>query len=350
MPTPVSQGVGLPAAPAPSLDGMASGGIIAFADEGEVKLDPEAEARLRQQYINAAQKQREAIDTSQLYAPRKEYLAKEAEDIARTREENKGQYLMDLGLGIAGGTGSLIPVAARSASAAGVAARERKESLRTREGQVSKGLADIAEGERLIQLGDIAAGNAMYKEGAERINKLEVAGIKPKDTNQAEAVKLYVDAQLAKGDKRDIRVIRAEAVKDYLTLVQASKFAQVGVGATNAATNQQTLMADIIEKANTEIINLLKPFGMSKESKIYKGLQEADAKNGTNTASQYQDDLIRKSIARRSQQNAASAGGGSSSSTSSAATAPAANPLVMDGFLFPDKKSLDAYKAKKAQG
>lgn len=33
-----------------------------------------------------------------------------------------------------------------------------------------------------------------------------------------------------------------------------------------------------------------------------------------------------------------------------ATTAPAANPLAMDGFVFPDKKSLDAYKAAKAKG
>jgi hypothetical protein len=31
-------------------------------------------------------------------------------------------------------------------------------------------------------------------------------------------------------------------------------------------------------------------------------------------------------------------------------TAPTANPLTMDGFVFPDKKSLDAYKAAKAKG
>jgi hypothetical protein len=262
-------------------------------------------------------------------------LAKEAEDIARTREENKGQYLMDLGLGIAGGTGSLIPVAARSASAAGVAARERKESLRTREGQLSKGLADIAEGERLIKLGDVAAGNAMYKEGAERINKVQVAGIKPKDTNQKDYANAYVAAAKAKGDKREEAIIYAEGTDKYVNAVQASRFAQVGVGATNAATNQQELMAGIIKDANTEIANLLKPFSMSKESRIYKGLQEADAKNGTNTASQYQDDLIKKSIARRSQQNAAPAGGGNTNASTNTGTG---NKPPPPDFVL-DKKS-----------
>jgi len=345
MPTPVSQGVGLPAAPAPSLDGMASGGIIAFADEGQVSLNPDDEALLRQKYITAAQKQREALGLDASQAPRKEYYAKEAEDIARTKEENKGKYLMDLGLGLAGSTGNFIPSVARAASVAGVAAESRKESARSREGQLAKGLADVAEGERLIKLGDVTAGNAMYEKGAERINKVQVAGIKPKDTNQKDYANAYVAAAKAKGDKREEAIIYAEGTDKYVNAVQASRFAQVGVGATNATTNQQELMAGIVRDANAEVTNLLKPFGMSKESRIYKGLQEADAKNGTNTASQYQDDLIKKSIARRSQQNAAPAGGGSSASTS-----PAANPLVMDGFLFPDKKSLDAYKAKKAQG
>ena len=118
MPTPVSQGVGLPAAPAPSLDGMASGGIIAFADEGQVELDPrlnpETEALLRQKYITAAQKQREALGLDASQTPRKEYYAKEAEDIARTKEENKGKYLMDLGLGLAGSTGNFYTFCSQS--------------------------------------------------------------------------------------------------------------------------------------------------------------------------------------------------------------------------------------------
>ena len=38
---------------------------------------------------------------------------------------------------------------------------------------------------------------------------------------------------------------------------------------------------------------------------------------------------------------------GVSPKAASATTAAADNPLTMDGFVFPDKKSLDAYKKAK---
>jgi len=295
MPTPVSQGVGLPAAPAPSLDGMASGGIIAFADEGQVSLNPDDEALLRQKYITAAQKQREALGLDASQTPRKEYYAKEAEDIARTKEENKGKYLMDLGLGLAGSTGNFIPSVARAASAAGVAAESRKESARSREGQLAKGLADIAEGERLIKLGDVTAGNAMYEKGAERINKVQVAGIKPKDTNQKDYANAYVAAAKAKGDKREEAIIYAEGTDKYVNAVQASRFAQVGVGATNATTQAQEFGSGLYATAATQVEKILKNF-RSLEGRKYDELVREDRKNGTNNSAVYRDTLINNTL------------------------------------------------------
>jgi hypothetical protein len=325
MPTPVSQGVGLPAAPAPSLDGMASGGIIAFADEGQVSLDPEAEARLRQQYITAAQKQREAlgIDTSQ--TPRKEYYAKEAEDIARTKEENKGKYLMDLGLGIAGGTGNIIPVAARAASAAGVAAESRKESTRSREGQLAKGLADIAEGERLIKLGDVTAGNAMYEKGAERINKLEVAMARPKDSNQKDYANAYVEAARAKGDKREQAILYAEGVKEYIKDLQAARMAGVNVQGQVAGTTAFTANVSVEDKARDNVDSSLSKNYNSPENREIRRLQKEDKLKGTNTAIEFKNNLYTQEANRLRQQ-----GGGtqtSAANTNKAGTA--ANPIVL---------------------
>jgi hypothetical protein len=51
------------------------------------------------------------------------------------------------------------------------------------------------------------------------------------------------------------------------------------------------------------------------------------------------------SIIKRMQKSIAAASAGAGQTT-----APTANPLAMDGFVFPDKKSLDAYKAAKAKG
>jgi len=338
MPTPVSQGVGLPAAPAPSLDGMASGGIIAFADEGQVELDPrlnpEAEALLRQKYITAAQRQREALGLDVSQAPRKEYYAKEAEDIARTKEENKGKYLMDLGLGLAGSTGNFIPSVARAASAAGTAAESRKESTRSREGQLAKGLADIAEGERLIKLGDVTAGNAMYEKGAERINKVQVAGVKPKDTNQKDYANAYVAAAKAKGDKREEAIIYAEGTDKYVNAVQGARFAGVGVQATNAQTDIRQLEAGIIKSATERVDKILAPFSMTKMSKEYKRLEENDLKNGTSTASQFRENLIRNEINVRRQTPAS----GGNLPTTSTNTGTSNKPPVPENFVLDKKK------------
>ena len=63
---------------------------------------------------------------------------------------------------------------------------------------------------------------------------------------------------------------------------------------------------------------------------------------------------IKESLYDREANRLRRQGGVSSPSTTTntnkAGVAPTANPLVMDGFLFPDQKSLNAYKAKKAQG
>ena len=352
MPTPVSQGVGLPAAPAPSLDGMASGGIIAFADEGQVELDPrlnpEAETLLRQKYITAAQKQREALGLDASQTPRKEYYAKEAEDIARTKEENKGKYLMDLGLGLAGSTGNFIPSVAKAASAAGVAAESRKESARSREGQLAKGLADIAEGERLIKLGDVTAGNAMYEKGAERINKLEVAAARPKDSNQKDFANAYVAAAKSKGDKRPDVELYAEGVQKYITDLQAARMAGVNVQGQVAGTGAFTANVNVEDKARDNVDTSLSKNYNSPENREIRRLQKEDKLKGTTTAIEFKNNLYTQEANRLRQQGGSTQT--SAANTNKAGVAPAANPLIMDGFLFPDKKSLDAYKAKKAQG
>jgi hypothetical protein len=341
MPTPVSQGVGLPAAPAPSLDNMASGGIIAFADEGEVKLDPrlnpEAEALLRQKYITAAQKQREALGLDASQAPRKEYYAKEAEDIARTKEENKGKYLMDLGLGLAGSTGNFIPSVARAASAAGVAAESRKESARSREGQLAKGLADIAEGERLIKLGDVTAGNAMYEKGAERVNKVQVAGIRPKDTNQIDAANAHVAARLATGDKRPKEVIYNEGVNLYLDKVQASGLLRGQIAGQVANTQNQEFNASLYTAAATQVERILKSF-RSNESEIYNKLAREDRANGTNNSGAYRDKLINNTLEALKRSGGISANTGASTNANTNTGTGGKPPPPPENFVVDKKK------------
>jgi hypothetical protein len=243
---------------------------------------------------------------------------------------------MDIGLGVAGSTGSLIPALARSASAAGAAARERKESLRTREGQVSKGLADIAEGERLIQLGDIAAGNAMYKEGAERINKLDVAMSRPKDTNQKDSANAYVAAQLAKGDKRNKDVIYNEGVNLYLDKVQASGLLRGQIAGQVANTQNQEFNASLYTAAATQVERILKSF-RSNESEIYNKLAREDRANGTNNSGAYRDKLINNTLEALKRSGGISANTGTSTNTN-ANTGTGGKPPPPENFVVDKKK------------
>jgi hypothetical protein len=89
--------------------------------------------------------------------------------------------------------------------------------------------------------------------------------------------------------------------------------------------------------------------GVAAETKLAEWLKEQSINPKWNKLSPEQqavkeNEQYEKIITRLRKQIAPGAGAVSSDA------APAASPLVMDGYVFPDKKSLDAYKAAKAKG
>jgi hypothetical protein len=297
MPTPVSERVGLPAAPAGAMDTLnaASGGIVAFADEGQVELDPEEAKRLqqqfleRQQYENFARKQREAAGIGAPKAGLADYYAKEQTDLAEATKRKGGYDLLNYGLNLATQTGPLMQAAAKAGKETLPGMIAREDELRGRRGNLAKGLAEVAEGERLMKQGDITAGNAMYEKGQERLNKFNIAGMKSPGEMLTYA-RGYLAKQRAMDDKRPDDVIMAEGMDELL--------GRRGASASRAATAATVASGNIRDKASDNVTTTLTKDFNSPEAKQIRKLAKEDKKNGTTTAQVYKDGLIDKEMKR----------------------------------------------------
>jgi hypothetical protein len=297
MPTPVSERAGLPAAPAGAMDTLsaASGGIVAFANEGEVELDPEEAARMqqefmaRQQYENYARKQREAAGIGAPKAGLADYYAKEQAGLPDARKQKSGYNLLDFGVNLASQTGPLGYAAAKAGKAALPNMISREEDLRGREKDTAKGLAEVAEGQRLMKQGDITAGNAMFEKGQDRLNKIEVAQNR-NPGNMMNYAQNYLADKIAAGDKRDPTTILKEGMDNYMSTLGASG-SRAATAATTAGVNARDKASDNVKET------LVKDFN-SPEAKEVRRLAKLDKKEGTNKAQIYKDGLIDKEMNR----------------------------------------------------
>jgi len=174
----------------------------------------------------------------------------------------------------------------------------REEELRGRRGDLAKGLADVAEGERLMKQGDITAGNAMFEKGQDRLNKIEVAQNR-NPGNMANYAQNYLQERISAGDKRDPNAIMREGMDQYMALY--------GAAGSRAATAATVASGNIRDKAVDNVTNtLIKDFN-SPEAKEVRRLNKEDKKNGTNKAQVYKDGLVEKEM-KRIQQPSATAG------------------------------------------
>jgi len=294
LPTPVTERVGLPAAPAGAMDTLnaASGGIVAFAGKDEslveapnmsseeyakyisdvmgsdisiqrkreiapglgqalnqllrkenpgafntsqskglgatkevasvntpnmFSIDPEEEKRLRQQYIDIYKSQREDAGVGAPKAGLADILALEKAGLAKEREQARGYDLMRFGARLASQAGPTLSAVAKAGEATLPGIIESEKELKGREREINKGMAEIKEGERLMKVGDITAGNAMFEKGQERISKERVAGMKSPGEMLAYANN-YLASRRAAGDTRDENIIREEGMNALLGL------------------------------------------------------------------------------------------------------------------------------------
>jgi hypothetical protein len=323
LPTPITERAGLPAAPAGAMDTLnaASGGIVAFANEGEVELDPEEAARMqqefmaRQKYEGYAKKQREAAGIGAPKAAMADYYAKEQADLPNARKQKTGYNLLDFGVNLASQAGPLGYAVAKAGKAALPGMIAREEDLRGREKDTAKGLAEVAEGERLMKAGDITAGNAMYEKGQDRLNKIEVAQNR-NPGNMMSYAQNYLAERINAGDKRDQNTILKEGMDNYMSTLGASG-ARAATAATVAGTNARDKAVDNVTSTLTKDFN-------SPEAKEIRKLAKEDKKNGTNNAQVYKDSLVEKEMKRI---QSGGSGGGGGSDKPKAGTA--ANPIVI---------------------
>jgi hypothetical protein len=295
LPTPVTERAGLPAAPAGSMDMLsaASGGIVAFAgpDGSQVDLDENEANRLqqeflaRQQYENFVRKQREAAGVGAPKAALGEFYTKEQAALGDAESKNKGYNLMDIGFNLATQTGSLAQAAGKAGRATLPNIIAREEGLRGRKGDVAKGLAEVAEGERLMKQGDITAANAMFEKAEDRLSKEKIAGSKAPG-NMTTYANNYLAEKTAAGDTRDPTTILREGMDQYMYL-----YGQAGPRAAVAATTATT---NIYDKARDNVDSSLAKNFNSPENRELRRLQKEDKKNKTNTANTYLQELYRK--------------------------------------------------------
>jgi hypothetical protein len=285
LPTPVTERAGLPAAPAGAMNTLnaASGGIVAFANEGEVDLDEETAARLqqqfleRQQYENFARKQREAAGVGAPKAALGEFYTKEQAALADAESKNKGYNLMDIGFNLATQTGPLTQAAGKTGRATLPNIIAREEGLRGRRGEVAKGLAEVAEGERLMKLGDITGGNAMFDKAKERETKESIASTRASVADRADNhAKGYLADARAKGDKRPDEIVLFEGRNDYLDKLQKAQMARAGVAAQQVNITGQNLTRD---DANKEVSTFGTPGNDRFQAELKKAKNDPNYKN-----------------------------------------------------------------------
>jgi hypothetical protein len=324
---PQAQNMGISAAPAGSMDTLsaASGGIVAFANEGEVELDPEKEKRMRQDFLEAQQytdfvrKQRESSGVGAPKAALAEFYAKQQADLGDERKRARGYDLMQFGVDLASQAGDLPFAVAKAGQRTLPGIISRQEGIKGRESDIAKGLAEIAEGERLMKAGDITAANAMFEKARGRESAEKIAGAKGSG-NMMNYAQNYLAEKVAAGDKRDQNTILREGMDNYMATLGAS-----GVRASTAAT---TAVVNTLDKARDNVDSSLSKNFNSPENKQLRKLQKEDKKNNTNTAGEYKNNLYRQEERRLQGGSGGGGGGGGGGRT----------PSLPSGFV-PDKKS-----------
>ena len=323
LPTPVTERTGLPAAPAGAMDTLsaASGGIVAFAGEDESLVEDETtrlqkDLDARKKYTEFYKQQREAAGVGAPKAALGEFYTKEQAALGDAEKQARGYDLLQFGLELAGEAGPVGSAAARAGRRTLPGMIARQEGLRGRRGDIAKGLAEVAEGERLMKIGDITGGNAMFEKAEDRLSREKVAGMKSPGELIAYANN-YLASRRAAGDQRPDAIILNEGMDKLV--------GSRGAAAQKAATQADIAGTNLYDKARDNVDSSLSKNYNSPDNKELRRLQKEDKKNKTNNANTYLQDLYRKEEQRlkggQRTQSASSApsGGGDSKPRPSAA-------------------------------
>lgn len=168
------ENMGIAALPAPAMDQMAGGGIVAFSGEDESLVNEDEMVP----YVTQAQKARAAAGvTGEPYEAYKEFLGKQVSGLPQMKEQEKGLMMMDYFSRLGTTPGSLLYAGLTAAKETAPAMKASLDKVRKAEADVMKGQADLVQAERLEKLGLAKDAAALRKDDLDRKKALEVAKI-----------------------------------------------------------------------------------------------------------------------------------------------------------------------------
>jgi len=158
---PMSEGIA--ALPAPAMDQMAGGGIVAFAEGDLVSEDEDLK------YQNMIQRQREAAGiTEPANTKFKEFMASQVGALPGMKEQAKGQMMMDYFSNFGTQPGGALFAGLKAAKEVGPQFKATADKLRKAEMDLMKGQADLEQADRLEKLGLVDKANALREKYDDR--------------------------------------------------------------------------------------------------------------------------------------------------------------------------------------
>jgi hypothetical protein len=225
---PMSEGIA--ALPAPSMDQMAGGGIIAFA-EGDQVEDPDLK------YQDMIRRQREAAGVTEPANTKfKEFLATQVGALPAMRDQAKGQMMMDYFSNFGTQTGGALSAGLKAAKEVGPQFKATADKLNKAEMDLMKGQADLEQADRLEKLGLVDKANALRDKYDEREaaykRTMDAANVQARATmaNAARATDLDRDAEayfnLLVGEGMDAKDPKTRALARQKAREGANPYAQ----------------------------------------------------------------------------------------------------------------------------
>ena len=278
-PVPQAQSQGIAALPAPSMDGMAGGGIIAFAgpDGSEVE-DPDLE------YLNLAEKQRNmALQRAGIMNPAnskmKEFLAKQVGALPGVKESEKGIMMMDYFSNLGTQTGALPYAALKAAKETTPTFRKGLENIKKAEADVIKSQNELEQADRLDALGLNREASALRKDAEANKRALDIAKMQTEAQLKAAGINAGRETDLDKTTKDFFNEMIAGGAPDN--------------AATRAAARQKALEATGLAGRKVEVQEETAADRAVKDSTAIKKLrrEQAQYEPGSKEHGEFQDKI-----------------------------------------------------------
>jgi len=300
-PVPQQESMGIAALPAPSMDSMAGGGIIAFAGpEGSQVEDEDL------QYLDLAEKQRNmALQRAGITAPAnakmKEFLAKQVGALPGVKESEKGLMMMDYFSNLGSQTGPLPYAALKAAKETTPTFRKGLETIKKAEADVIRSQNELEQADRLDALGLNKEASALRKDAEANKRALDIA-------------KMQTDAQLKAAGMNASRLTDLDRTTDSVYARMIAPKEQGGLGLPANAATKAAARKEAIETTGLALLkvgateNAALATAISKDPQIgEKGTLTSQLKllqlkkNPTDTEKTKIDDLEDQIAGRRAQ-------------------------------------------------